>query len=797
MIRAGRRAQDMDSTGSKAAWRLAAALARARTESDAAGAVARVAATMAGAESVRVWLLDHTHGYRYAGAWPDESYEPGAPPDEVPRTLAFGVASVSAAPSPFRSRLVVPLLRGPRPLGAVEMLESRRAQGAYSTEDAAILAPLLEAADAALAEVRERARKERGQIEAVVRLTKLFDLGRSLTLAEGTEELQSLLVDRVRSVLEARNAYLWLVDARGERVTVVAAAGPEAEEALGWELPAGEGFAGQALSSGRPILADNPLDVSDADDRPDVRSGMELLSAAATPLVEEDGLVRGVLEVVNREGDDPILETGDLALLEEMSRTAVVALGNARRLEAERRAGDLGSLLEAAQALSGSLDAARIAYTLVHQSATTIQYTRAGVGLFRNSRLELAGVSGQQVIDETQPDLRRLRDLLAWAAGLEEGLYVVQEDDGEIDTARPEAREKFRQYFEATGQRSFLSVPLRDEEGGLGVFALEAGQPYAFSGREIEAAELLATHATAALRNAILYQQIPLANIFQPWASRKRRLMGMSWARRAGWMGGSLFLGLMLFAVPVPLRIAGEARVLPELRRPVVSEVEGRVARVLVREGDRVTAGQVLATLDDGEYRAQKENADAQYRMALREQSRLRSEGRTADAAVEAARIDGLRAELELSKSRMDRTRIRSLVAGTVATPRVEEQVGMRLERGDVFCEVVDPARQRVEVIVPEQDAGLVSESMPVKLKLRAWPSRSFHGVVERVGVAAVVEEGERVFIVSAQLDDPPETLRSGMTGRAKITTGPASVARVVFRRPARWIWGIVWGWLP
>jgi len=788
----------MDATGSNAAWRLAAALARARTESDAAGAVARVAATISGAESARVWLLDHTHGYRYAGAWPEQGAEnPGAPPDEVPRALAFGVPSVSEATAPFRSRLVVPLLRGPRPLGAVELLETRRAAGAYSTQDAAVLAPLLEAADAALAEVRERARKERGQIEAVVRLTKLFDLGRSLTAAAGSAELQSLMVDRVRSVLEARNAYLWILDNGGQKLSVVAASGPEAEQAQGWELAIGEGIAGQAAESGEPILADNPQDVPDPEDRPDVGAGMEMFSVAAVPLIEGDTDVRGVLEVVNREGDDPILETGDVALLEEVGRTAVVALGNARRHEAERRAGDLGALLETAQQLSASLDTGRITHTLVHQSAAIISYTRAAVGLYRNARIELAGVSGQAVIDETLPEMSSLRDIISWAAGLEEGFYVVQEDDGEIDTPRPEAREKFRKYFEKSGARSFLSVPLRDDEGGLGVFTLEAAEPYAFSGRDIEAAELLAAHATAALRNAILYQQIPLANVFQPWASRKRRLMSMSWARRLGWLGGAAVLAVILFAVPVPLRVAGEARVLPDLRRPVVSEVEGRVARVLVHEGDGVRAGQVVAVLDDTDYRVGGEDAEARYQVAVREQSRLRAEGRTADAAVEAARIEGLRAERDLWRNRLEKTRIRSPLDGTVATPRVEDLVGSRLERGDVFCEVVDPARQRVEITVPEVDAGLIAESMPVKVKLRAWPTRSYRGVVERVGVAATLEEGERVFTVGARLEDPPERLRSGMTGRAKITTGPASVARVALRRPARWLWRLIWGWLP
>jgi multidrug resistance efflux pump len=208
-------------------------------------------------------------------------------------------------------------------------------------------------------------------------------------------------------------------------------------------------------------------------------------------------------------------------------------------------------------------------------------------------------------------------------------------------------------------------------------------------------------------------------------------------------------------------------------------------------------ADQVVAVLDDADYRAGEEEAQARHEVAIREQARLRAGGETAGAAVLAARLEGLRAEVDLWKDRLERTRVRSNVTGTVATPRVKDLEGMRLERGDVFCEVVDLDRQRVEIAMPEQDAGFVAPGMQVKVKLRAFPADSFLAEVERVGVAATTIEGEQHFMVQARLLDPPAEIRSGLTGLAKVNTGRASIARVAFRRPARWIWSIIWGWLP
>jgi GAF domain-containing protein len=530
-------------------------------------------------------------------------------------------------------------------------------------------------------------------------------------------------------------------------------------------------------------------------DRPDVQAGLELRSVIAAPVTSGDGAVLGVIEAVNREDGD-VFDAKQIPLLAEIAEVAGLAIANARNVEAERRASDLGALLETAQELSAHLDPQKVTFTLVHKAATVLQYRTASVGLFRGSRFDLAAVSGQTVVDESLPEMRALRDLLEWAAGLDHGLYVVQEEDGTIDTDRPETREKFRAYFEVSGTRSFVSVPLADDEGRLGVFALEAAEPYVYSERDIEAASLLGVQATVAIRNATLYRQIPMMHVMRPLAEHRDRLIRLPWARRAAGIG-AVVLAAAVLAIPVPLRIGGDARVLPVRKLPSTAEVEGRLIRVLVREGDRVEAGQVLAEMDDADYRGGLGDARARYETVLREQRLRRSEGDTGAAAVEAARLEGLRAEVALWEDRIAKTAIRAATGGLVATPRVDERVGERLARGDVFCEVVDPASQAVELSVYEQDAGIVRAGMPVKIKLNAYPTRSLRGEVERIGVAAAPAESGPAVLLRVRLAAGAPALVTGMTGRAKVSTGLVPLGRVVFRRPARWIWSWLWGWLP
>jgi len=139
-----------------------------------------------------------------------------------------------------------------------------------------------------------------------------------------------------------------------------------------------------------------------------------------------------------------------------------------------------------------------------------------------------------------------------------------------------------------------------------------------------------------------------------------------------------------------------------------------------------------------------------------------------------------------------------------VVTPKVEEKVGELLEKGAVFCELVDAQRLALEMNVPETAIDLVHPGAPVTLKLNAFPTRTFAGTVERVSAQAVPIDGAQHFVVRALFDNPDLTARTGMVGRAKIgavggwaDSGWYPVGYVLLRGPARWFWRTAWAWWP
>jgi biotin carboxyl carrier protein len=121
---------------------------------------------------------------------------------------------------------------------------------------------------------------------------------------------------------------------------------------------------------------------------------------------------------------------------------------------------------------------------------------------------------------------------------------------------------------------------------------------------------ILANQTTVAIRNAQLYQQVPLAGFLKPLAVKRQQFFGAGAQSRwfeYGWKAA--LAALVLTIVPWPVRVSTNATVVPADRRVISAVAGGIVRRVFVHEGDVVVRGQTLAQLDDGEDRVKLERA--------------------------------------------------------------------------------------------------------------------------------------------------------------------------------------------
>ena len=704
-----------------------------------------------------------------------------------------------ASRSRIKSALYVPIPGANGAEGVVEALNKRA--GEFTVEDSHFLEEAGRVAGQALTNLEAIETERQSQLATLERLTALYDLGRTFTSTLELGELLPVVAAKIRDILAAGACNVWLVDKDDSELSLAQQAGNDPSVEGGARVPLAEGLFGEITQQATPKLIETPAEEPDLEERRKAAGDFEILSWMAAPLRKDDEVL-GVVEVVNKADGTPFDED-DLFFLSSISEQAAVALHNANLLESERKVHALDALLKISKEITSTLDLDHVLTTVVHQAASVVPFDRCAIGFFDRGRFVLGAVSGEAEVPKSR-EMDDLRSRLEWVAGQEGAVWADLYEDG-WHADPEEVRAQFVSFLEGHGYNGLYALPLRDDQGRLGAMALLSSDADFLNPANKETLAILANQTTVAIRNAQLYQQVPLANLLQPLAQRKAKLLSAlpqgRW-RQYGERAAAIALALVL--VPWPMRVGTEATVVPAERRMVSSIPGGVVERVFVHEGDLVQPGQVLAKLDDGEDRVKLVQAEAALAQARRDlaEAEFRNDPSTAGQAK--IRTDLHAAEVGLEQQRLSESQLYAPIAGVVVTPKVEEKTGTMVHPGEAFCEIVEEDRMAAEMSVPETDLPLLRSGNRVALKLNAFPATTFIGVVDRIGAQTKAESGDQYFLVRATFDNPEALARDGMVGRVRVRAGGGwlssgwyPVGYVILRAPFRWLWQKLWSWLP
>lgn len=216
------------------------------------------------------------------------------------------------------------------------------------------------------------------------------------------------------------------------------------------------------------------------------------------------------------------------------------------------------------------------------------------------------------------------------------------------------------------------------------------------------------------------------------------------------------------------------------------TKILGRIDAVPVREGDKVSRGQVLARLEARDLdaavaqaeaavamaEAQLANARAQYeRMeALHERGSVTEknlEDATAGFRVAEASVAQARANLAAAQVTLTYARVESPVAGWVVRRMVE--AGDMAAPGQPLFTVEDLSKVKITVQVPETQLAGIAEGEAATVLLDVL-GRSYPARVDRIVPAG--DPASRTFEVKLILDNPDGTIKSGMFARARFDKG-------------------------
>jgi transcriptional regulator with GAF, ATPase, and Fis domain/multidrug resistance efflux pump len=625
-------------------------------------------------------------------------------------------------------------------------------------------------------------------LSSVMRLTQLYDIEK---VFNATLELQTLLpviCSKIQDLTGATGVNLWMFDEKD--LLLMQQAGEDPGAKPGDRQDAGGGIVGDVGETGEAVLFqadEEPLQKRNLES-----AGAEAISLMAVALLSDESLI-GVLEVVSYYPELRFNED-DLFTLTQVAASAAQALHNSSLLQAERKIEVLQTLVSVSQEITSTLNLQRVLETIVTQPQLVIPYERAAIALEQRNRLTVQAISGVSKVDASNPDVQKLNGLLSWAAGLETEVYVSQHGD-EISDPRPETREKFLRYFEITGSRSFYAIPLKDDEGRLGILSFESSDPDFLTDLHIEIIKILASQATLALRNASLYKEVPFIGIIEPLIEKKRRFMMIDKRRRAVMLTLTAVVLLALILVPFPMRISGQAQVAPSQTEYVRAEEDGVVQKVLVVEGEQVMPDTPLLQMTDWGQRAALAGAQAKYNTATAQMTRALVNNDATTAGQRQLEADYLRGEMTRSSEHLSRMTLHSEITGVVATPHVENLTGKKVSTGDPIMELVNTGNIIVDVALSERDIGLLKIGAPASIKLESFPTSTFHGTVSVISPSGQAVDDGHVFFARITVPNTDGDIKPGMQGFSKIRVGTRPLGYVLFRDVAIWVWSKLWNW--
>ncbi|HYC31245.1 MAG TPA: GAF domain-containing protein, partial [Gemmatimonadales bacterium] len=600
------------------------------------------------------------------------------------------------------------------------------------------------------------------------------------------DELLPRVFDRVLAALGAEGGSLWI--AEGDMLRCRLALGPGSARVVGARMPVGTGFVGSVVQNPRTTMVVEAVRDPRFQEATD-RTTDGLSSTVMATAMVAGGQTIGGIQVVDKRTGAGGFDERDRELLEGLAAVAAFALRNAQVHALEKRAHDLALLLEISREITATLDLDRVLQTVVNLASRALTFDRGAVALYEKGKCDIRAVAGE---DRPDPKDDRFADLVAraeWAAGHGEALYLSDREDPASDAERLFST-LFGPDLERDDVRAGLYLPLRDEEGVLGVLVFESGTPDFVTESQRELAAILANQTAVALRNAQLYHQVPMVDALGALAEKRRALLALPRRKVQAYAAATILTLAAVTLIRWPLRVGGEHPVFrPTALSPVRALVDGTVERVLVREGTRVARGQPLATLRATALATDREAAAASLATAERLAALARSRGDPAEERMQRIRAESLRRELALLEEELGLTLLRAPTAGVVLTPRLEERAGTSLAEGDLLLTLGRTDTLELELGVHQRDVLRVRPGQAVRLRVDALPQRTFEGTVTSVAeLPTASEDGAVLFPVRARIPNPDGLLKPDMAAHARVLTEPASAATRVLRDPVRWL---------
>ena len=194
---------------------------------------------------------------------------------------------------------------------------------------------------------------------------------------------------------------------------------------------------------------------------------------------------------------------------------------------------------------------------------------------------------------------------------------------------------------------------------------------------------------------------------------------------------------------------------------------QGTVEYINFKEGEKITQGDIIASLDQKEALLKVEYS----KIELEKQTKLFELGSILETKFKQSQL-----EYQSAKAELDKTNLIALSDGYVGSIEVDK--GSVVSPQDKIGTFVDVKDVYVEFGVIEKDIAKVKEGQNVEVTLDSYPDQVFKGQVD--SVSPLVEGRSRTVKVRSKIANTDEKIKPGMFGRVNVLVYEKEQALVI-----------------
>lgn len=208
----------------------------------------------------------------------------------------------------------------------------------------------------------------------------------------------------------------------------------------------------------------------------------------------------------------------------------------------------------------------------------------------------------------------------------------------------------------------------------------------------------------------------------------------------------------------------------PWTRLQLMSKLSGTITEVLVREGDRVKKGDIIAHIESKDYEIRLDRAEAAYKLAKSEYERDKSiydKGVIPTSAMDANKtnMQTALADYENAKLLYSRTTVTSPMDGIIR--RMDAKIGLQLSVGDPIAEILELDRLKGVIGIPESDITAARKLDRVEITIQALNNRKISAKTHFLSPSP--ETIARLYNLELVIDNKSGDIFAGMFIRADI----------------------------